>query len=131
MMTSTLPIYGCPTASWRLNGSFLVESRADGAVRLWGVWDGVFGCWDAKSGAAVTPEWEPLVGLGRWHEPVGPRDDAWYSSRAALTAYWTAVPTSVRLGVSNLPMGQWQVLLSRWRDNHGDRFGHGAAPSWG
>lgn len=119
MMTSTPATHGCQAALWRLDGGFLVESRPDGAMRLWGLWDQVFGCWDAD-GNAVTPEWEPLTKLGCWHEPAGERDDSWYSSRAALAAYWAAVPTAVRQEVSR-STGQWAALMARWQRTQGDQ----------
>lgn len=114
-MTPTMPATQMLPASWRLADGYLTETRSDGALRLWGLWDGgSFGCWDA-AGSPVVPEWEPLGHLGRWQEPAGPRDDAWYASRAALAAYWSAVPTPVRLMVSKAPGGQWQALKDRWR----------------
>lgn len=125
MMTSTPTTHGCPAAIWRLDGGFLTESRPDGTMRLWGLWDHVFGCWDAD-GIAVTPEWEPLTKLGRWHEPAGERDDSWYNSRAALAAYWAAVPTTVRLEASMSTGAQWAALMARW---HNGRFVGNGAPA--
>lgn len=101
----------CFPAIWRFVDGFLIEQRLDGEARLWGPWHGPFGCWTAD-GTAVVPEWEPLGRLGVWHEPAGPRDDAWHASRAALAAYWSQVPTAVRLRVSLLPVGQWVALVS-------------------
>lgn len=117
-MTTAFLTTNCLPAIWRLAGGYLAEHRRDGEVRLWGPWDGEFGCWRAD-GAPVTPEWEPLTGLGRWHEPAGPRDDLWFASRAAITAYWSAVPTTVRLLASRLASGQWNILLEQWRYLHG------------
>lgn len=103
-----------PSAAWRFAEGCLVELRFDGEARLWGPWSGRFGCW-AANGAAAVPEWEPIGSLGVWHEPAGPRDDGWYASRAALAAYWSQVPTRIRLDVSRLGRGQWTALLTAWR----------------
>lgn len=112
MTNTTFP--APPIASWRLVDGYLVERRADGATRLWGPWETDFGCW-AEDGTPVTPEWPLLERLGRWHDPAGPRDDGWYASRAALAAYWSSVPASVRLAVSAVAIGQWSALVDAWR----------------
>lgn len=104
----------CRPAIWLFADGFLVEHRLDGETRVWGTWHGRFGCWTAD-GTVAVPEWEPLGRLGIWHQPAGPRDDAWYASRAAMAAYWTQVPTSVRLQVSHLHEGQWEALIGMWR----------------
>ena len=101
-----------PTA-WTLTGDALVERRADGSLRLWGRWDRRFGCWD-ETGAPVTPDGPLLDYLGRWPDPAGERDDAWYLARAALAAYWSLVPTAVRLIAGDRRDGQWAALLGEW-----------------
>jgi hypothetical protein len=101
------------TTRWRLSEDFLIEEASDG-IRLWGRWDRQFGCWN-QDGLTVLPQHNVLGHLGRWADPCGPRDDEWYESRAGLTAYWTLVPTSVRLGISRLSDGQWQALMGSWQ----------------
>jgi hypothetical protein len=99
---------------WRLTDAFLVEERGDGGIRLWGRWDRQFGCWDGD-GRPVTPRGKVLGRLGTWFEPAGERDDGWYASRSAITAYWSIIPTPVRLIVSQQDISQWAALLAEWR----------------
>lgn len=98
---------------WRLTDDHLIEEGADG-LRLWGRWDRQFGLWDER-GLSSVPDMPLLGRLGTWFEPDGSRDDDWYGSRAALAAYWSLVPTTVRLIASRLPVGQWSALIEMWR----------------
>ncbi len=127
MMMSPPQSRGCLPASWRLAGGYLIERRHDGDVRLWGPWDGMFGCWSAYW-TPVVPEWQPIGRLGVWHEPAGQRDDDWYNSRAAIAAYWSAVPTWVRLEVSRQTGYQWRALMDRWRTVSGAQVWQGCTP---
>jgi hypothetical protein len=104
----------CQPATWRYCAGTLIEHRHDGEIRIWAPWGATFGCW-ALDGAWVAPEWPPLGRLGVWHEPAGERDDAWYASRAAITAYWSQVPTLVRLQAAQHGANQWSVLLEAAR----------------
>ena len=102
-----------PSRHWRLNDDYLVEETPTG-TRLWGRWDCRFGCWNDR-GDVIIPAERLLGRLGLWLEPVGEHDDAWHESRAALTAYWTLVPTTARLLAAELEDQQWQALLRIWR----------------
>ena len=108
---------------WRLTNDFLVEVLADEGMRLWGRWDRHFGCWNGD-GLPVFPE-DPLLGrLGVWLDPAGERNDEWYASRAALAAFWSIVPTSVRLETSRCGGQQWATLVDLWnRDRSGTNCG--------
>lgn len=102
-----------PQTRWYLTDAVLVEARADGTVRYWGRWDAEFGLRD-HGGRPVEPDRQPLGRLGLWVEPEGERDDEWYASRAALAAYWSAVPTGVRLKAAPHSSRQWELLLEAW-----------------
>ncbi len=118
-----------PAAIWRLHDEVLVE-QVPGGLRLWGRWDCRFGCWN-EDGQPVTPA-GPLLGrLGVFIEPRGIRDDAWYASRAALTAYWSIVPTPLRLLAVAAGPHQWAWLMDAWQPSASGlaRRDHPAAPS--
>lgn len=101
--------------SWRLTDNFLVEHLAEGRARLWGRWDRHFGCWDGDEGREIFPDGPVLGRLGTWFEPSGNRDDSWYASRASVAAYWSIVPTSVRLMAAGGGDLQWAVLMGEWQ----------------
>ena len=106
-----MPLAVCP--SWHLAEDFLVEEHP-GGVRLWGRWDRTFGCWD-QNGHEIILQGPILGRLGVWMEPPGDRDDTWYAERAAVAAYWSLVPTTVRLLASKEGAGQWAALMEMWQ----------------
>ncbi|CAA7618407.1 hypothetical protein MTBSS4_210093 [Magnetospirillum sp. SS-4] len=116
MDKSTNPTTHCFPADWRYVDGYLIEARHDGEVRIWGPWDGEFGCRTAE-GAEVIPEWPPLGRLGVWFEPIGPKDDAWFASRAALAAYWSSIPVHVRMKTALANYSQWQACLRAHRNS--------------
>jgi hypothetical protein len=112
-MRRTTPAPGHPQPrSWRLTPDFLVEQNGR-ELRYWGRWDRRFGCWDG-AGTPLSPA-GPLLGcLGTWADPPGERDPAWYAGRAAIAAYWSLVPTPVRLIAAGQGEHQWPTLLRLW-----------------
>lgn len=107
-----------PAVTWRLYDEYLFEQATVNGFRVWGRWDRRFGCWN-DDGQPVNPI-GPLFGhLGLFIQPVGVRDDAWYASRAALTAYWAIVPTSVRLSAAEAGPNQWARLMCEWQRRGG------------
>lgn len=104
----------CFPATWNYVNGYLIEARDDREVRVWGPWEGAFGC-AGEDGIQVEPEWLPLGRLGVWHDPVGNQDEAWFASRSALAAYWSAIPTQIRLKAALAGGDQWQTLLNAHR----------------
>lgn len=105
-----------PTASvWRLTEAALVMETAQ-ATRWLGRWDRRFGCWELRDGrmVAVVPGEPVLDRRGVWLEPGGERDDGWHQSRAALAAYFSLIPTSVRRLVAPHGGRQWSLLEEIW-----------------
>ena len=104
----------CPTRPiWTLTADFLVEPLPGNEIRLWGRWDSAFGCWDGN-GHSLRPTGRIFGRLGSWPDPEGEHDDEWYEARAVLAAYWSMVPSTVRLMASHLEEGQWEFLISEW-----------------
>jgi hypothetical protein len=102
---------------WRLGEDCLIEDKGEWR-RLYGRWDGQFGCWlQSNDGTlAITPDW-PLLGKhGLWLEPSGERDDEWYKARAAIAAYFSLIPTPIRRLVAHHGRQQWTWLETIWRD---------------
>lgn len=97
----------CPT--WRLTRRHLIDFAGG---RLWGRWDRVFGCWD-RTGRPVAPLGPLFNRLGVWFDPPGPRDEAWYASRRAVAAYWSLIPTPIRLFAACAD-DQWLTLAGLW-----------------
>lgn len=110
-----------PPSRWRLTESVLIEERPDG-VRLWGRWDVEFGCWTGD-GKPVIPEGQLLGRLGVWCEPLGERDDDWYGARAVVAAFWSLIPTPIRLLASRAGTNQWEALLQLWAQYHPSKEG--------
>jgi hypothetical protein len=110
---NTFTLNSIPSYAWTLTDDFLVEELSNGGHRIWGRWDRQFGCWD-KEGNPISPTGTLLGHLGKWFEPTGDRDDKWYQSRAAIAAYWSIIPTPVRLVVSQQVEQQWLVLQRAW-----------------
>lgn len=102
---------------WRLSEELLIEEGL-GWYRLYGRWDRKFGCWVQTNNSLepFTPDWPFLGKHGLWLEPDGRRDEAWYQSRAALAAYFSLIPTSIRRLVAPHGSRQWVLLETVWRD---------------
>jgi hypothetical protein len=95
----------------------LIE-KIGGRTRIYGRWDRLFGCWEVgpndNAKREVTFDWPLLDGDGIWlspnevRGPAGhPAHAAWpFEARAAYAAYFSLIPTRVRLLVA--PMGRWQ-----------------------
>lgn len=105
-----------PSAIWCLTEAALIEERSDG-IYLWGRWDTRFGHWrQADDGLVVCAPARILFNrLGVWFEPDGPRNEAWYQSRAAIAAYFSPIPTAFRR-IAAGSADPWQALLTLWRD---------------
>jgi len=101
----------------------LIE-RIGGHTRIYGRWDRLFGCWEVGSNDSAWREvifdWPLLDGDGIWlspteiRGPVGhPAHATWrFEAQAAYAAYFSIIPTRVRLLVA--PVGRWQwKTLSR------------------
>lgn len=108
--------------SWRLEDDVLVE-EGDGWRRLYGRWDKTFGCWtvplpaeDPDARVSFEPDWPVLGRHGTWLLPDGPRDEAWYASRAAIAAYFSLIPLPIRRLVAPHGSRQWELLEAIWRD---------------
>jgi hypothetical protein len=110
-----------PATRWRLTDDALVE-EGKGLVRVYGRWDRRFGCWLTSPGTpqvamvAFRPNWPFLGARGRWLEPEGRRDDAWFASRAAIAGYFSLVPVTVRRLVAPHGDRQWELLETIWRE---------------
>ena len=100
---------------YSITPEFMIEDGENGR-RRWGRWDAVFGLWD-ENGILVAPV-EPILGrLGLWLEPLeADYTEQWHQSRLVLAAYWSLIPTSVRLTASKMPGRQWNALQSMWEN---------------
>lgn len=116
-MNTADPFPSNPLPRWQLKKNFLLERRKDGN-RYWGRWDRKFGLWDSNGGV-IIPEFPVLRRLGVWFDPEEEPINNWFVSRAALTAYWSIIPTAVRLEASRQDnKHQWLVLLGEWLARH-------------
>ena len=101
----------------------LIE-KISGHIRSYGRWDRQFGCWEMGpkdcAWSEVIFDWPLLDGAGLWLSPTKirgptghPAHAVWpFEARAAYAAYFSLIPTRVRLLVA--PMGRWQwKALSR------------------
>ena len=100
---------------WHLTDYALIEEGSDWC-RVYGRWDKQFGCWNISRNGLTkfNPDWIVLGHLGQWLEPEGTQDDAWYYSRTAIAAYFSLIPTSVRLLAAPHGDKQWEQLETFW-----------------
>lgn len=105
------------SARWRLTEDALIE-ESGGSIRVYGRWDRIFGCWHqtAEGQMPCAPPGPVLDRRGVWLNPPGERDDDWYASRAAIAAYFSLIPTSIRRLAAPFAEEQWSVLEAVWRD---------------
>ena len=109
------------TWRYRLTPEALIE-EIDGRTRFYGRWDWQFGCWDLdfedQTRREVDIDWPMLDERGLWLEPKAIRGPAsrpthasWYfEARAAYAAYFSLIPTRIRLiAAPNGPL-QWREL---------------------
>lgn len=98
-------------SGWRLTEWALIADANDDPLVL-GRWDREFGAWriDPKGRRPVILDVPLFDHLGRWPEPPGPRDQAWYQSRAAWAGYCALIPTPIRRLVAPLIRDQWRGL---------------------
>ena len=109
------------TWSYRLTSEALIE-KIDGRVRVYGRWDWQFGCWDLnfeeQTLKEVDIDWPVLNERGVWLEPTAIRGPAsqpahasWrFEARAAYAAFFSLIPTRVRLIASPHRQHQWGEL---------------------
>ena len=107
--------------SYRLTPEALIEEIV-GRTRVYGRWDWQFGCWDVNFEGntlkEVVIDWPVLDRRGVWLEPSDIRGPAgcpthasWYfEARAAYAAYFSLIPTPIRLLATPRRTLQWRQL---------------------
>ena len=107
--------------SYRLTPEALIE-EIDGRTRVYGRWDWQFGCWELdfenQTLKEVVIDWPILDGRGVWLEPKAirgperhPAHASWYfEARAAYAAFFSLIPTPVRLIATSRGPHQWRQL---------------------
>lgn len=109
------------TWSYRLTPEALIE-KIDDRTRVYGRWDWQFGCWDLdfKDGTrqTINIDWPVLDERGIWLEPKAirgpasrPTHSSWrFEARTAYAAYFSLIPTRVRLLAASHGPLQWRRL---------------------
>lgn len=113
IMEPAAPLIRAPDAVWRLTEHALVMP-SDASTRILGRWDRGFGCWEWTGNRLTIPSvTAPVLDRrGVWPDPPGQRDETWYVCRAALAAWFSLIPTSVRRLVAPHAGRQWELLLA-------------------
>mgnify|MGYP006960621413 CR=1 FL=1 len=109
------------TWSYRLTKEALIE-EIGGRARVYGRWDWQFGCWDLDFEDQTLKDfdidWPVLDERGVWLEPTAirgtgsqPAHASWrFEARAAYAAFFSLIPTRVRLLATPDGSLQWRQL---------------------